>query len=517
MKILAAGGIYIDRTSETVPFIGGHEVAKLIGSHSRHAVHLHTNFSTEAARDTKALKQSLREYGVDPKFAGRVSASYGLIDGDTVVPGSNVFETVSHDRLKKMTDIDLLVLTTDISERDFRMLLSHARRHSIPAIVFTCSEYASYDTTGIDNYVLTDSGVPDYHMHIGEIARTLEAQDIIGSAPVERTRRESVRPPFHAALRVLAQLVAISALLALLAFGVLYTLGLAGNDETYDTYIDPDQAVDHADCSTIAECRALGDDHLEALHAYMDIQDAPHLFVENRTRTAYITYTIRDYALTDPEVHRELPVGSQAEYEEVWDRIVTFFPNEYIDSINRFELFSDGEGGTLAYVDITESGVTFGMDIRDNQDRPSEYRTLIHEFVHVYSLPIEDFSHDGTELEYLKEDTLMSDFIDRFWSRYGEAWIENKFKSDPERQAFYNNNINDFYEPYQATNPKEDFAITFVEFVTSRMPESGNQLKDVKVRSLYEDPELVKLRVDILSNIVEYEKERAVDEAQGKN
>ncbi|MCG1009989.1 hypothetical protein J4760_08150 [Salinicoccus sp. ID82-1] len=517
MKILIAGGIYIDQKAGTVPFIGGHEVAKLIGSHSRHTVHLHTNFSTEATQQTKVLKRSLRTYGVDPRIAGRVSASYGTIDGDTVVPGSNVFETASSNRLDKLQDIDLLVLTTDISERDFRLLLNHARRGAVPVIVFTCSEYASYSTTGIDNYVLTDSGVPEYHAHMKEISEILEAQGIIESTPVARTRRESVRPPYHAVLRVLTQLVAISALLALLTFGILYALGLTGNDETYDTYIDPDQAVDHADCSTIGECRELGDDHLEALRTYIDIDDAPHLFVENRTQTEYITYTVRDFALTDAEVHTPLPVGSEEEYAEIWDRITTFFPNEYIDTINRFELFSDGEGSTLAFVDITEAGVTFAMDIRDNQDRPSEYRTLIHEFAHVYSLPIEDFNHDDTELEYLKEDTLMADFIDRFWSQYGEAWIENKYKSDPERQAFYNNNVNDFFEPYQATNPKEDFAITFVEFVTSRMPESGSQLKNVKVRSLYEDPELVRLRVDILSNILEYEKERALNEAQGKS
>lgn len=517
MKILTAGGIYIDQTSDTAPFIGGHEVAKLIGSHSRHTVHLHTNFSTEAARSTKVLKQSLREHGVDPTFAGRVSAFYGTIDGDQVIPGSNVFETVNHERLRKMTDIDLMVLMTDISQRDFRMLLNHAKRESIPTIVFTCSEYAVYDTAGIEQHILTDSGFPSYHIHIDEIRYILETQGIIESAPVARTRRESVVPPFHAALRILGQLVAISAVLALLTFGILYALGLTGTGEIYDTHIDPDQAVDHEACSTIAECRALGDDYLDTLRGYINIQDAPHLFVENRTRTQYITYAVDDFALVDADVHAPLPIGSQDEYEAIWDRIVAFFPNEYIDDINQYELISDGEGNTLAFVDIRESGITFAMDIRDNRDRPSEYRTLIHEFAHIYSLPVEDFSHDGTELEYLKEDTLMAAFIDRFWKQYGEAWVENKFKSEPERQAFYSSNINDFHEPYQATNPKEDFAITFVEFVTSRMPESGSQLKDVKVRSFYEDPELVKLRVDILSNIVEYEKERAIDEAQSED
>ncbi|GAB3063445.1 hypothetical protein ACFOU0_11330 [Salinicoccus sesuvii] len=517
MKILVAGGIYIDQASDGSPFIGGHIVAKYIGKYSHHNVHLHTNFSTESSQSTKALKKSLRDAGVDPAFAGRVSASYGTIEGDQVTSGSNVFETVSHERLRKMTDIDLLVLTTDISQRDFRMLLNYAYRQSIPVLIFTCGEYNSYDTARVAPYILTDSGVPEYHLHSNELKQTLESHGITESTPVVRTRQELVMAPSSAALRIIGQLIGISAVLGLVVFGILYALGLTGNRGIYDTDIDPNLAVDHESCATIMECRTLGDDYLETLNTYIDIQDAPHLFVENRTRTQYITYTVDDFVLVDAKEHAPLPIGSVDEYEAIWDRIVAFFPHEYIDTINQYELFSDGEGNTLAFVDIKEAGVTFAMDIRDNRDRPSEYRTLIHEFAHIYSLPIEDFSHDGTELSYLKEDTLMAAFIDRFWSQYGEDWIENKFKSQPERQAFYNNNVTDFHEPYQATNPKEDFAITFVEFVTSRMPESSSQLKDVKVRSFYEDPELVKLRVDILSNIVEYEKARTIDEAQSKS
>ncbi|WP_342388715.1 hypothetical protein [Salinicoccus bachuensis] len=516
MKILMAGGIYIDQSGNAASFIGGHEVAVLTATHSRHTVHLHTNLSSESTEQTKELKRRLRAHGVDPRIAGRVSAPYGTIDGETVEPGSNVFETVRADRTADRDGYDLFILTTDIAERDFRWLLARARREEIPVIVFTCGEYTSYSDHDIVNVVLAETGVPEYHRHTGDIRNILAERGIIEHAPVERSG-SGVKSPFHTVLRVLAQLLAIGVLVGLAILGVLYLIGLTGGNAAHEADIDPDQAVDHADCGTIEECRALGDDHLAALNSYIDIRESPHMFVENRSRIHYITYTVADFALTSPTAHEALPVGSQEEFEAIWTRFRTFFPDEHIKDIDQFELFSDGEGNTLAYVDVTETGTTLAVDIRDNRNLPSEYRTLIHEFAHVYSLPIEAFEDNSTDLDQLKEDTLMADYTERFWSQYGEEWIENKFKSQPESEAFYNNNINDFHEPYQATNPKEDFAITFLHFIINEMPEESSQLKDIKVRALYEDPELVGLRVDILSNILEYEKERALSEAQSKD
>ncbi|MEZ2457777.1 hypothetical protein ACBR55_04175 [Salinicoccus roseus] len=510
MKILMAGGIYIDQTGTDDAFIGGHELAILTASHSRHTIHLHTNLSTESTEQTRVLKRRLRANGVDPRIAGRVSAPYGIIDGEAVEPGSNVFETVRADRSGKGEDYDLFILTTDIAERDFRWLLARARREAIPVIVFTCGEYTSFSTHDIDTIILAETGVPEYHRHAEAIREALLARGIIEPIPVERRGR--IRSPLHTVLRVLLQLTAIGAIVGLAILGVLYLIGLTGGNGAHEADVDPDRTVDHADCSTVADCRELGDDHLAALGTYIDIRESPHMFVENRSRIHYITYTVEDFMLAGSTEHEPLPLGSREEFEAIWTRFHRFFPEEHIQDVDQFELFSDGEGNTLAYVDVTEDGTTLAMDIRDNRDLPSEYRTLIHEFGHVYSLPIEAFDDNSTDLDQLKEGTLMAEYTERFWSQYGEEWIENKFKSQPEREAFYNNNINDFHEPYQATNPKEDFAITFLHFIINEMPEESSQLKDIKVRALYEDPALVGLRVDILSNILEYEKERTSTE-----
>ncbi len=536
MKVLTAGGIYINsENTDSIEPAGGFKVAGLVGSHSRHAVYIHTNFSTEETKITSAVRTSLRSHGVDPRYGGKVSAAYGRISAGGFNAGSNNYETVKTDGRfrKKIEAFDLFILTTDIAERDFRWLMVLAGNHDIETHVFTCGEYPvpghrdtvhvhtlyemdeSDEDSGISGEMHTQ--VPDYHAQLDTIRDILHDAGIIAHSPVERTFKEQPKTPLFDAGRFILQIGGLAAAAALLIGGAIFLLQLiSGPGEEYETDIDWQAPVDHADCGTIEACRALGDEYLDALGDYVDIQDEPHVFIENRTRHDYITYEIDDgFGLTRAEHENPLPVGSEAEFKEIWERFTAIIPNDRITSVSHFNLFSDGEGNTLAYVDIQPGGTTLGVDIRDNYNRAAQYRTLIHEYGHIHSLPASDFTGgcDGTELDCLKDDTLLHTYIERFWRQYGDRWLENKYKSDPEKEAFFNNNAGDFYVPYQALNPKEDYAVTFVSFITKPIPKSDSQLKDVKVRAFYEDAGMVALRVDILENLLAYEKERASDEA----
>ncbi|WP_020007723.1 hypothetical protein [Salinicoccus albus] len=523
MKILVAGGIYINDNTADIHPVGGFKIAQLIGTHSHHDVHLHTNFSTEENRISKAVKQSLRANGVSPKFSGKVSEGYGRLYRDDFISGSNLFETVKADsRLQKqMMAFDMFILTTDIAERDFRYLLAFARNNNIETHVFTCGEYPSrHQNVRTHEHTLHDvaSGPPRpvYHEHLDDIRAILTGYGVIAQAPVEREADELPKSPLFDSGGFLLQFVGLAlAALVIVGGGIFLLQSLTAQDAVYETDIDMGAAVDHEDCGTVQECKDLGDQYLAELDQYIDIQDEPDVFIENRTRNNLITYEVENFELTDPEYHNELPVGTEAEFVEIWEMFQRVIPNERITSVRSFNLFSDGEGNTLAYVDIQPEGTTLGVDIRDNSSRASQYRTLIHEYGHIHSLPAGDFTEGcgGTELDCLQDGTLMAAYIDRFWAQYGEEWIENKHKSQPEQEAFYNNNVNDFEVPYAALNPKEDYAVTFVSFITAPMPEDSSQLNDTKVMSFYEDPELVALRVDILNNLLAYEKERASDES----
>lgn len=507
MAILVAGGIYKNNTGHLV---GGHFISALIAQHTYDDVYLHTNFSSEETGLTSELKKTLRASGVNHAGAQTVSAPYGYISEDGFIVNSNVFETFKG-KAKYLQKIDSVVITTDIGERDFRYILNYARANDIEAVIISCGEYfpnTIHSLTGIIQ--LDDSGVPNYHHYISTIKTGLVERGIIDNEIAED--RKIPGNQISKSGKFMLQIAMLALILILMFIGGFKLIEYINTDgETFEANIDWNQPVEHAECQTVETCAALGDNYLNELREYVDLQDEPHIFFENRSRTTYVNYKIEDYEIADSEVENELPFGTEDAFTSMWDVFQYVFPHEYISDINEFRLFSDGEGNTGAYVSINRAGTTLAMDIRDNTHKATQYRNLIHEFGHIYSLPIEDFDPacESTDITCVKEDTVIDNHADRFWYQYSEEWLENSDKSQFQLEAFYNNNVTDFYVPYQATNVKEDYAITFMKFITEKIPANSSQLRDVKVQSMYEDSELVALRVEILKSFVEFEKERA--------
>lgn len=507
MAILVAGGIYKDNTGHLA---GGHFISALIAQHTYEDVYLHTNFSSEDTAITSELKKILRESGVNHSSAHTVSSSYGYINEDGFIGNSNVFETFKT-KAKYLQAIDKLVMTTDIGERDFKYILNYARANNIETIIISCGEYVPRNiSTQVDTILLDDSGQPNYHNYISMIKTVLVERDIIDNKTAENRKIPSNQ--ISKSGKFLLQIIMLAAVLLLIFVGGFKLLDYINTDgETFEADIDWIQPVEHEECGTVETCKELGDNYLNELREYVDLQDEPHIFFENRSRTTYINYEIEDYEIIGSETENALPFGTEAAFKNMWEVFSYVFPNEYISDVNEYRLFSDGEGNTGAYVSITRGGTVLAMDIRDNIHKATQYRNLIHEFGHIYSLRIEDFDEacETTDITCVVEGTIIDNYADRFWSQYNDDWLENSDKSQYQLEAFYNNNVTDFYVPYQATNVKEDYAITFMKFITEKMPVNSSQLRDVKVQSMYEDSELVALRVEILKSFVEFEKERA--------
>lgn len=506
MAILIAGGIYKNKESHLT---GGHLISALAARHTYEDVYLHTNFSSEETELTATLKDSLRNAGVSHRSAQSVSAPYGIIGDEGFTVNSNVYETFNQ-KEKYLNAIDTVILTTDIGERDFRYILNYARRNGLQIMVFTCGEYLPRSVDDKNLVMLENTGLPNYHAHINEIKETLVSRGIISSTPAKN--RDIPETAAQRSGRTVIQLLLIAAVLVLLFTGGFKLLEFISSDRvSFEAEVDWSLEVEHDDCDTVETCTALGDRYLSELKEYVDLQDEPHIFFENRTRTTYIDYQIKDFKIADKEVENSLPLGDEETFMSIWNTFQAVFPHRYLEDINEYRLFSDGEGNTAAYVSITRDGTVFAIDVRDNLHKATQYRNLIHEFGHIYSLPVDDFDEacDSTDISCAKEDTIIDKHADRFWSQYDESWLENSHKSQFQLEGFYNNNVTDFYVPYQATNVKEDYAITFMKFITEKIPANSSQLRDVKVQSMYEDAELVALRVDILKSFVQLEKERA--------
>ena len=506
MAILTAGGIY-KNTEETLA--GGHLISVLTAQHTYDEVYLHANFSSEETKLTADLKDALRKNGVTHRSAQAVSAPYGVICDDAFTVNSNVYDTFNQ-KAKYLKNIDTVILTTDIGERDFRYIMNFARRNGLSTLVFSCGEYRPKNIDEKHIIILEDSGIPNYHAYVNEIKEALVEWEVISSTPAHNRRIPETSA--RRSGRTVVQLLAISALLVLLFTGGFRLMEfISGDSASFEADIDWSKEVVHADCDTVKTCAELGDEYLKELREYVNLQDEPHIFFENRTRTTYINYEINNFELAGSQIENPLPFGDEDTFKAMWNVFQHVFPHRYLENINQYRLFSDGEGNTAAYVSIKRDGTVLAMDVRDNTHRATQYRNLIHEFGHIYSLPIEDFEEScgSTDISCAKEETIIDNHRKRFWSQYDDAWHENSEKSRFQLEGFYNNNVTDFYVPYQATNVKEDYAITFMKFITEKMPVNSSQLRDVKVQSMYEDAELVALRVDILKSFVQLEKERA--------
>src|SRR5699024_7842479 len=241
MKILAAGGIYIDtENTEHIETAGGFKIASLIGRHSRNEICIHTNFSTEETKITDAVKKSLGADGVDTRRAGKVSAAYGRLYDTGFDAGSNNYETVKSDRrfVHWFRDADVFVLSTDIAERDFRVLMAVANNNDIETHVFTCGEYpAASRRENVHIHALggAEYPKPDYHNQLDAIKGVLEGAGIIGRTPVERTREERPKTALHDAAQFILQIAALAMAAALVIGGGIFLLQqLSGPGEEYE-------------------------------------------------------------------------------------------------------------------------------------------------------------------------------------------------------------------------------------------------------------------------------------------
>ena len=81
----------------------------------------------------------------------------------------------------------------------------------------------------------------------------------------------------------------------------------------------------------------------------------------------------------------------------------------------------------------------------------------------------------------------------------GWADIAHELQDGQGSEDLYNRYSDRFVSDYAATNPGEDIAEVFAEFITKPRP-GGNSIANQKVNQLYQRPELVDLRNKIIQN-----------------
>ncbi len=194
----------------------------------------------------------------------------------------------------------------------------------------------------------------------------------------------------------------------------------------------------------------------------------------------------------------------------IWNRFARIVPASERTMVNGFELMSAEYGGAHVYAD--ENDPTKWILGVDSAMSGSELDfVLVHEFGHLLTLKASEVppsSSDGSCPTFdpgegcaLSQSTL-AEFVAAFWPQSLQDELEQLHEAGDwdALDAFYTTNMDSFVSDYATTNPVEDLAETFTEFVLKDRPE-GSSIADQKVQMLWADQDMVTLRGEIRSRL----------------
>ena len=129
--------------------------------------------------------------------------------------------------------------------------------------------------------------------------------------------------------------------------------------------------------------------------------------------------------------------------------------------------------------------------------------TIIHEFAHVLTL-------DNTQVDAsisqeacanyfvgegcAKQPSYINKLFQNFWSDIAKEHGEIGEEDQEGASRFYEKYKDRFVTAYASTNPAEDIAEVFTNFVLQNNKPSGNTIAERKILLMYEHPELVEFR-----------------------
>jgi len=235
-----------------------------------------------------------------------------------------------------------------------------------------------------------------------------------------------------------------------------------------------------------------------------------------------------------------LPYQTESIHRQIWEYYANIFPDgsevrvSYIVfSVNNFH-----DRFAAAVRDLGSEWYLL-INLHDFHSSFAITNTLTHEYGHLLTLnktqtillPDEYGSKaDREEFDNMRfrcngrffsanrcaiERSYLHDFGNRFWTgQLYDDWVTAFLQFDEEEivyhaaiDEFYGKYPDQFVSLYAATNPHEDIAESWTEFILRQKPE-GNSIAEQKVLFFYDYPELVQMRSDILQGICRFAMEQ---------
>jgi hypothetical protein len=168
--------------------------------------------------------------------------------------------------------------------------------------------------------------------------------------------------------------------------------------------------------------------------------------------------------------------------------------------IDEFRVYEDEDADYDAFIEQKprSDDWIFGVNAADmDMSYPPVIESLARLFIHEYAHVL---------IHYRPE---VGGAFENYWSTNDleHARILERTDRESRRETlidnYYDNNVDRFVSAYATTNAEEDFAESFLHFVTERSP-TGNDLKHQKVRFFYQYLDFVEIRDDIRERLNKY-------------
>ena len=263
-----------------------------------------------------------------------------------------------------------------------------------------------------------------------------------------------------------------------------------------------------------------------------------------------IGYELARYKLEDNGLLKRIATPTVPEYlkpyqdntalhQRIWDYSTGIFPNNAKVHLSYMIVYVNmNENHAAASIANLDGKWSLYINLADFGSPAAVIDILSHEYGHMLTLNSgqvhekvdpyfwimkrEDFDTRQhtcgdfffTGWECTTSASYLNAFGDRFWTGdVYETWI-NAFLTIHQGEVyktalheFYSKYPDQFVSEYAATNPVEDIAESWTEFVMRPKP-TGTSIGDQKVQFFYEYPELVEIRREILQGVCKYAAEQ---------